>query len=53
MIMGSFDRIATVSAHDHENCRPDGETKAPATETVWQTVTVTSGRIIIGWRVGT
>jgi hypothetical protein len=23
------------------------------TERVWQTVTVTSGRIIIGWRVGT
>jgi len=53
MIMGSFDRIATVSAHDHESGRPDGETKASDTERVWQTVTVTSGRIIIGWRVGT
>jgi hypothetical protein len=53
MIMGSFDRIATVSAHDHGNGRPDGETKASSTERVWQTVTVTSGRIIIGWRVGT
>jgi hypothetical protein len=31
----------------------DGETKASSTERVWQTVTVTSGRIIIGWRVGT
>jgi hypothetical protein len=53
MIMGSFDRMAAVSAHDHENGRPDGETGEPSTETVWQTVTVTSGRIIIGWRVGT
>jgi hypothetical protein len=53
MIVGSFDRIPTVAAHDHENSRPDGETGGPSTETVWQTVTVTSGRIIIGWRVGT
>jgi hypothetical protein len=53
MIMGSLDRMATVSAHDHENCSPDSETSKPTTETVWQTVTVTSGRIIIGWRVGT
>jgi hypothetical protein len=53
MIVGSFDRIATVSAHDHENGRPDAETKASRGERVWQTVTVTSGRIIIGWRVGT
>jgi hypothetical protein len=53
MILGSFDRITAVSAHDHENARPDGETSGPSTERVWQTVTVTSGRIIIGWRVGT
>src|SRR5256884_448521 len=53
MIMGSFDRIATVSAHDHENGRPDGETSRPTNERVWQTVTVTSGRIIIGWRGAT
>jgi hypothetical protein len=53
MIVGSFDRITTVSAHDHENARPDGETNRSSTERVWQTVTVTSGRIIIGWRVGT
>src|ERR1700730_7766347 len=53
MIMGSFDRIATVSARDHENGSPDSETSEPTTEWVWQTVTVTSGRIIIGWRVGT
>jgi hypothetical protein len=30
----------------------DGEIDDPTTERVWQTVTVTSGRIIIGWRVG-
>jgi hypothetical protein len=53
MIMGSFGRITTVSAHDHENGGPDSETNQPSTERVWQTVTVTSGRIIIGWRVGT
>jgi hypothetical protein len=29
------------------------ETDAPKREQVWQTVPVTSGRIIIGWRVGT
>jgi len=53
MIMGSFGRIATVSAHDHENGGPDSEMNEPRGERVWQTVTVTSGRIIIGWRVGT
>jgi hypothetical protein len=53
MIVGSFDRITAVSAHDHENACPDGETSGSSTERVWQTVTVTSGRIIIGWRVGT
>jgi hypothetical protein len=52
MIMGSFDRMATVSAHDHESSVPNAETEASDTERVWQTVTVTSGRIIIGWRVG-
>jgi hypothetical protein len=31
----------------------DSETDAPRSETVWQTGAVTSGRIIIGWRVGT
>jgi hypothetical protein len=31
----------------------DGEIDKPTTERVWQTVTVTSGRIIIGWRAGT
>jgi len=45
--------MAPVSGHDHEISGPDGETKALSAERVWQTVTVTSGRIIIGWRVGT
>jgi len=53
MIAGSFGRIRAKTARDHENGRPDGEIKGPRTERVWQTVTVTSGRIIIGWRVGT
>jgi hypothetical protein len=53
MIAGSFSRIRAKTAHDHENARPDGETSGPSAERVWQTVTVTSGRIIIGWRVGT
>jgi len=33
--------------------RPDGEMKAPTRGQVWQTGVVTSGRIIIGRRVGT
>ncbi len=36
-----------------ENSCPDGETNQPRAERVWQTVPVTSGRTIIGWRVGT
>jgi hypothetical protein len=31
----------------------DGEIRAPVAEQVWLNDTVTSGRIIIGWRVGT
>ena len=31
----------------------DGEIEERWAERVWLTVTVTSGRIIIGWRVGT
>lgn len=31
----------------------DREINVPGSGKVWQTVTVTSGRIIIGWRVGT
>jgi hypothetical protein len=41
---------------DHERARPrvsNSEINAPAREPVWQTGTVTSGRIIIGRRVGT
>jgi hypothetical protein len=56
MIAGSFGQIRPISARDHEataeSC-PHGETKASRTERMWQTVTVTSGRIIIAWRVGT
>jgi len=44
--------IMETAAADGESVS-DGETRAPAAERVWQTVTVTSGRIIIGWRVGT
>jgi hypothetical protein len=53
MIVASSGQITPVSGHDHENSGPNGETDKPTTERVWQTVTVTSGRIIIGWRVGT
>jgi hypothetical protein len=56
MIAGSFGQIRPISARDHEaaaESRPNGETKASRAEHMWQTVTVTSGRIIIGWRVGT
>jgi hypothetical protein len=53
MIVSSFGQIAPISAHDHEKPCPDSEMKEPSTERMWQTVTVTSGRIIIGWRVGT
>jgi hypothetical protein len=31
----------------------DSEIQAPVAEQVWFNDTVTSGRIIIGWRVGT
>jgi len=54
MIMGSFDRIATVSAHEiMKTAVQMVRQRRQGAETVWQTVTVTSGRIIIGWRVGT
>jgi hypothetical protein len=53
MIAGSSGRIRAATARDHENSGPDSETNKPGTERMWQTVTVTSGRIIIGWRVGT
>jgi hypothetical protein len=53
MIVSGFGRYLSQTAHDHENGVPDGEIDNPTTERVWQTVTVTSGRIIIGWRAGT
>jgi hypothetical protein len=53
MIVASFGQIEPISGHDPGNGRPDSEMNQPSTERVWQTVTVTSGRIIIGWRVGT
>jgi hypothetical protein len=63
MIMGILGVIRTISVHDHEMPGPgppglaaavsDREINASPAERVWQTVTVTSGRIIIGWRVGT
>jgi hypothetical protein len=53
MIVSGFGRYLSQTAHHHENGVPDGETDKPTTERVWQTVTVTSGRIIIGWRAGT
>jgi hypothetical protein len=56
MIVNSSGQIAPETVHDHERPAPavsDGEINASTTERVWQTVSVTSGRIIIGWRVGT
>jgi hypothetical protein len=60
MIVASSGRIAPVSGHDHGKARPDGETKSEITgqtalraALLWQTVSVTFGRIIIGGRVGT
>jgi len=48
--------ITTSMAHrcgGHGAGVSDTETGAPALDPVWQTVIVTSGRIIIGWRAGT
>jgi len=54
MIGASFGRILPISGHDREKTRvSDGEIEERQAERVWLTVTVTSGRIIIGWRVGT
>ncbi len=43
--------------HPTPQARPrrvsDSEIRPPAAERVWHTSPVTSGRIIIGWRVGT
>ena len=56
MIMASIGRIPPFLAMIMEKpgaSVSDGEIKAPVAERVWLTDTVTSGRIIIGWRVGT
>jgi hypothetical protein len=63
MIAGSYGRNSAVTARDHAfQTEPvsDGETKgrpvlqtAPEARPLWQTDSVTFGRIIIGWRVGT
>jgi hypothetical protein len=57
MIVNSYGQIRSVSAHDHGKpstpAVSDGEMGVPKGGRVWQTVSVTSGRIIIGWRVGT
>jgi hypothetical protein len=56
MIVNSFGRYLAQTVHDHEKprlCVSDSETNKPRAERVWFTGTVTSGRIIIGWRVGT
>ena len=43
---------AASTSHRNESVS-DGEIRTSRTERVWFTVPVTSGRIIIGWRVGT
>jgi len=63
MIAGSSGPYPAISARDHgfrTGSVSDGETKstttrqtARAAEQLWQTDSVTFGRIIIGWRVGT
>jgi len=45
---GAIDRVEPAAARVS-----DRETKPPRRQRVWQTVIVTSGRIITGWRVGT
>jgi hypothetical protein len=59
MIVASFGRMRAISGHDHEvttsrsrMVRQKREA-ARAVAHVWQTDSVTFGRIIIGWRVGT
>jgi hypothetical protein len=48
--------MAPKAGRDHETplgSVSDGEMDGARREKLWQTVSVTSGRIIIGWRVGT
>jgi hypothetical protein len=51
--LGKYDPFLPAIMKRPRKSRPHRETKASSAERVWQTVTVTSGRIIIGWRVGT
>jgi hypothetical protein len=44
---------ATLAVSDGETKEPDGTVTAPGLAPLWQTDSVTFGRIIIGWRVGT
>jgi hypothetical protein len=63
MIAGSFGLHAAISARDHgfrtesvsdaETKEPGGTVTTPRLAPLWQTDSVTFGRIIIGWRVGT
>ena len=63
MIVASFGRIQAISGHDHafrtqsvsdgETEGPGGTVTTPGLAPLWQTGSVTFGRIIIGWRVGT
>jgi hypothetical protein len=63
MIAGSSGRNTAVTARDHAfrtESVSDGETTGKTTgqtasrcTPLWQTDSVTFGRIIIGWRVGT
>jgi hypothetical protein len=63
MIAGSSGRDSAVTARDHafstepvsdgETKEPGGTVTTPRLAPLWQTDSVTFGRIIIGWRVGT
>jgi hypothetical protein len=63
MIAGSFGPCPAISARDHgfrtESVSDDETKPRPRAERacghchLWQTDSVTFGRIIIGWRVGT
>jgi hypothetical protein len=63
MIMGRSEQIAPKTTHDHEHelvpshhprqNQEQGDKRACEQPRVWQTDSVTFGRIIIGWRVGT
>jgi hypothetical protein len=44
---------ASLAVSDGETKEPDGTVTTPRLAPLWQTDSVTFGRIIIGWRVGT